>query len=780
MSFYLINNLFVNFIGLQTYYLNILKRVRLILIITFLNGITFCLNGQSDTSSLNQPLLIARLSQPITFDGIPDEEAWQSISPLKLIMYQPVFGKEPSEVTDIRIGYDDRYLYVAGRMYFKVAGMIRSSSFKRDYMGMGSDWLGIILDTYDDKENGLAFFTTPDALRWDASILKDAVVNMPDQMPFNVSWNTFWDVMTKKNQDGWFAEIRIPLSSLRFQQKGGEVKMGLIAWRWMPAKNEINIFPAIPPNWGQSSFLKPSQAKEIVFNGLKPDRPLYLAPYALSGYLSTYDLNSDGNDYARTNKPVFEVGGDIKYGLSANLVLDLTFNTDFAQVEADDELLNLTRFTLYHPEKRPFFLERSSIFDFNLGANNTLFYSRRIGLSNDGDPIRIYGGARIIGRVGKWDLAMLNMQTAPLRKKNPAGFYEEILPSENFGVLRFRRQVFNENSYIGAGFTSRIGVNGNYNIGYGLDGIFRLFGQDYLDLKFAQTYETGAEINNFMKPTRIAIDWTRRSTKGLGYTMGYSYSGLNFNPGIGFEMLDDYYSGRFNILYGWIPGEKSKLYSHTVEFMTRYSEYILDGDLMTYSNTIGWQFMTKKQWQGRVSIVYNNENLKDSLILVEDKAYVLPDKYEFVNFMGMLSTPGSNPFFLILTAEAGQFFDGWRFSTYLQPTWNISKHFELGGTYGFDHVNFAGRNMRMTNHILGIKALYMLNTKLSVNAFIQYNSAEYAIVSNLRLRYNPKEGNDFYIVFNEGRNTSLTREVPNLPVYSSRAVMVKYTYTFNL
>jgi len=750
------------------------------LIIIFLNCIAVCLYSQSDTLYLNAPLLIDRLLQPITFDGIPDEEGWHSIPPLKLTMYQPVFGKEPSEETEVRISYDDKYLYVGSRMKYSDTGMIRSSSFRRDYMGMGSDWMGIILDTYDDKENGLAFCTTPDALRWDASILKDAVVSIPDQMPFNISWNTFWDVITKKNEDDWTAEIRIPLSSLRFQLKNGEVNMGLIAWRWMPAKNETNIFPAIPPNWGQASFLKPSQAREIVFKDLKPIKPLYIAPYALAGYQSTFDLNGDGSDYSRTDKPVIEAGVDIKYGLSTNMIMDISVNTDFAQVEADDEQINLTRFSLYIPEKRSFFLERSSIFDFNLGANNTLFYSRRIGLSDDGDPIRIYGGARIIGRVGKWDLAILDMQTAPLRKKNPEGLYEEILPSENFGVLRFRRQVINENSYIGAGATSRLGVNGHYNIGYGLDGIFRLFGQDYLDMKFAQTYETGVVASNFLKPTRIAIDWTRRSEKGLGYSLGYSYSGLNFNPGIGFEMADDYYSGRLNILYGWIPGEKSKLYSHSIGLMTRYSSYLADGSLMTYSNNLGWQFVTKNQWQGLVSILYNIENLKDSLILIEDEAYVIPGRYEYVSFMGMLSTPASQPFFIMLTTEAGPFFDGRRLSARFQPTWNISKHFELGGTYGVDHLNFAQRNMKMTNHILGIKALYMLNTKLSVNAFIQYNTAENAIVSNLRLRYNPKEGNDFYIVFNEGRNTSLTRKSPNLPVYDLRGVMVKYTYTFNL
>ena len=757
-----------------------MKKHRTILLLTILTCIHLHTYSQIDTSSLNQPLLISRLSKPITFDGTPDEEAWQSTSSIKMIMFQPVFGKEPSEETDVRVGYDDKYLYVGGMMYFKDPAMIRSSSFKRDYMGMGSDWLGIILDSYNDKENGLAFFTTPDALRWDATIMKDAVVSRPDQMPFNISWNTFWDVITKRGEEGWSAEIRIPLSSLRFQEKGGEVRMGLIAWRWIPAKNEINIFPAIPPNWGQNSMLKVSQAKDVVFKELKPDKPLYIAPYALTGYISKYDLNSSGTDYVKSDRPVFEAGGDIKYGLSGNMILDLTVNTDFAQVEADDEQLNLTRFSLYYPEKRPFFLERSSIFDFNLGGNNTLFYSRRIGLSDDGDPIRIYGGARIIGRVGKWDVAMLDMQTAPLKKKNSEGINEEILPSENFGVLRFRRQVINENSYIGTGLTSRLGANGNYNIGYGLDGIIRLFGEDYLEMKWSQTFESGVTNNTFINPTRASIDWTRRSTKGLGYGFGYSYSGLNFNPGIGFEELNDYSALRMNVLYGWLPGEKSKLYSHNFENRLRYLTYLDDGSLMTLSNTFGWHFQSKGQWQGSLNIVYNNENLKDSLELLENEVYIPAGSYEFLNFMGMVATPGSNPFFLMLMTETGQYFDGWRFSIRLQPTWNISKHFELGGTYGFDHVDFPDRDVRMTNHIIGLKALYMLNTKLSVNAFIQYNTAENAVVSNLRLRYNPKEGNDFYIVFNEGRNTNLTREVPNLPLYDSRAVMVKYTYTFNL
>jgi len=753
---------------------------RILLLLTLVFVTPLCADCQTDIDSQSSKasLQISRLNGKIVFDGNPVDDAWRKIDPLRVIMFSPLWGKDPGEETDLRIGYDDNFLYVGGIMSYKDTSMVRSASFKRDYLGMGSDWLGLILDTYNDKENAVAFCTTPDALRWDASIMRDAVTNMPDEMPFNISWNTFWDVKTTKYAHGWTAEIRIPLSSLRFQEKDRIVTMGLIAWRWMPSRNETDLFPAIPPNWGQSSFLKPSQAMETQFNDIRAVKPFSIAPYLLAGYTSRQEMNSNETGYFKKDKPVFEAGGDIKLGLSGNMTLDLTINTDFAQVEADDEQINLTRFSLFYPEKRPFFLERSSVFDLNLGASNTLFYSRRIGLSDDGDPIRIYGGARLIGRVGKWDVAMLEMQTAPLSKENSEGVAEDILPSENFGVLRLRRQVINENSFIGAGFTSRLGMNGHYNLGYGLDGVIRLFGQDYLSMRWAQTFETGVEGENLLNSTRIATDWTRRSTKGLGYTFGYSYSGVNFNPGIGFEMMDNYSSSRVNLLYGWIAGEESKLYSHNVFGNTRYAAYLPEGTLMTFSNSIGWQFQTKSQWEGNFSFLYNNENLRDSLELIPKKLYVPDGDYKYFDFMSSLTTPGSNSIFLTMVNGMGQYYDGWRFSVKLTPTWNASKHFELGGTYGFDHVEFPDRDISVTNHIIGVKSLYMLNTKLSVNVFVQYNSAENGIVSNLRFRYNPAEGNDFFIVFNEGRNTNLNREVPQLPVYNGRVFMVKYSYTF--
>ena len=754
----------------------------------FLFFLGFSAYSQSESGdSLKSALKINKFSQSVVFDGVPDEEAWKEITPVKLTMHAPVYGKEPSEKTDVRIAYDDKYMYAGAILYYKDRSLMRTASLKRDYLGAGTDWFGLLFDTYNDKENSLGFFTTPDGLRMDAAIQKDAVVTLPDQMPMNLNWNTFWDVLTRQDSTGWSVELRIPISSLRFQERNGEVRMGMTIERWIPAKNESDIFPAIPPNWGQNSIMKPSQAKEIVFKGIKPDKPLYIAPYALAGYESNYEINADNTDYLKSDKPKIEAGLDIKYGLSKTLVMDLTVNTDFAQVESDDQQINLTRFSLYFPEKRMFFLERASIFDFSLGGNSNLFYSRRIGLYEDKyaeepepEPVRIYGGARITGRIKNWEVGFLDMQTAPLWKNKSAENEIMLSPSENFGVMRFRRQVFNENSYVGTMATSRLGVDGSYNMAYGLDGTFRVYKDDYFNIRWSQTFEEGIANKSLKEPTFFMALWERRSLKGLGYDLGYSQSGTHFNPGIGFEMMDDYSIVRGGVRYGWISPEKSKIYSHGPDLRFMYRKYIDNGDFMNFTNYSGWKFQTKDQWVASGFFVYNDDNLRDSLEIIPDELYIPQGRYRYASFRGEGATPMSKHFYMMLMTEMGQFYDGNRISVRLQPTWNLSKHFEFGGSYNFDHVTVSKRDVSMTNHIVGVKALYMLNIRLSVNAYIQYNTAVNEIITNLRLRYNPREGNDLYIVYDGGRNTDLSREEPNLPLYNSRSVMLKYTYTFNL
>lgn len=738
------------------------------------------LSGLPDSVFVKKELVISRLTQPVVFDGLADEAAWKDVAPFSLVMHSPVFGKAPSESTEVRLAYDEKYLYIGAALGYNDPGMMRSVSLKRDFMGMGSDWFGIILDTFNDKENGVAFFTTPDGLRFDADIQRDAYVYMPDQQPMNISWNTFWDVRTKKDKGGWSVEMRIPVSSLRFREENGQVKMGLIVQRWIPSANEMDIFPAIPPNWGQSSSLKPSQANSIVFNGIRPGKPIYIAPYILPGFEIKNELNAGETEYLRTDKPKFEAGLDIKYGLTKDLVIDLTANTDFAQVEADDQQINLSRFSLFFPEKRMFFLERASVFDFSLGGNSNLFYSRRIGLSDDGDPVRIYGGARIMGKIKKWDVGFLDMQTAPLRLHEKASEERQELPSENFGVIRFRRQIINENSYVGTMMTSRLGADGSYNLAYGIDGLIKVFGDDYFNIRWVQTFEDSVRNSAVKDPTFFMVNWERRAEKGIAYGVSLSQSGENFNPGIGFEMMNDYRTIRGSLSYGWIPGESSKLYSHSPETRTMYRTYVDDGSLMSLTNFTGWNFVFKNQTQAGLTIVYNYENLRDSLEISEDEVFIVPGRYRYLSFMGEFATPMSKPFYNIFSLEAGRYFDGKRFSVRFQPTWNISCHLELGGTYSLDRVKFTGRELGMTNHIAGIKVLYMLNTRLSANMFLQYNTAFHGIIANFRIRYNPKEGNDLYLVFNEDRNTDLNRQVPKYPSYNSRAAMIKYTYTFSL
>ncbi|MCX6563566.1 MAG: carbohydrate binding family 9 domain-containing protein, partial [Candidatus Aminicenantes bacterium] len=210
-----------------------------------------------------EPIVIQRLSAPVTLDGLSREEAWKDIKPLPLIMFIPNYGNPPSEKTEVLLGFDDDYLYIAGRLYDSEPLKIQAPSKKRDYFESNSELFGVLFDTFDDKENGLAFYTTPTGLRWDGSVSNDAEVRSITDMPVNSSWNTFWDVAVVRNDQGWFAEMRIPFSSLRFQDRDGRVVMGLLAFRWIPRKTECDVFPAVDQKLGTMAIWKPSQAREI-------------------------------------------------------------------------------------------------------------------------------------------------------------------------------------------------------------------------------------------------------------------------------------------------------------------------------------------------------------------------------------------------------------------------------------------------------------------------------------------------------------------------------------
>ena len=409
-------------------------------------------------ANAQEPLHLTRLAESIRIDGASDEPGWQKIEPLPMTMYKPTYKGEPTERTEIRIAYDEDYFYCSARCYDTDPSGVRVNSLYRDRSSK-DDKFGIILDTFNDRKSALSFWTTPAGVRGDKAIFNDGKSD-------NKHWDTYWDVATIQNEEGWFVEMRIPFSSLGFQDENGRVVMGLIAYRNIARKNERVVFPDLSPERGIDT---PSRSHPVVLEQIYSQKPVYFTPYATGGFEQTPTLNDAETAYHLKNELTGNAGIDIKYNVTSNLTLDTTLNPDFAQAEADDEQVNLSRFSLFFPEKRQFFQERSGIFSFNFIGRARLFHSRQIGIQ-DRERVPIIGGARLVGRIGSWDLGFLDMQTA--RKGD--------IPRENFGVLRLRRQVLNPDSYAGIMVTNRIDEEGNYNFAYGLDGIFRLFGKEYL------------------------------------------------------------------------------------------------------------------------------------------------------------------------------------------------------------------------------------------------------------------------------------------------------------
>jgi hypothetical protein len=334
--------------------------------------------------------IIPYMSDGINFDGIPDEEVWDRADSFPLVMHYPDNGKIPEQKTDVRLFYDDMYLYMGASIYYNDPEMITRIGKKRDYASWESDWIGIAIDTYNDKQNMMLFAVNPNGIRTDATSMNDLINGMNYDINFN--FNTFWDVMSKITGNIWQTEIRISLSSLRFQGNADKVIMGIIILRANANSNNPDYgqitYPEIPQIKGSLLFWKASMAEEVEFAGLKSRKPVYLTPYVVGGINRFYDVEA----LAAKTDYKYEAGADFKYGFTSNLTLDVTANTDFAQVEADKEQFNLTRFSLFLPEKRLFFQEKSDVFDFSFNQYDNLFYSRNIGLY-DGNPVRILGSS---------------------------------------------------------------------------------------------------------------------------------------------------------------------------------------------------------------------------------------------------------------------------------------------------------------------------------------------------------------------------------------------------
>ncbi len=715
----------------------------------------------------DQPIPISRLTEPIVMDGLSFDAAWQDIEPFPVVMHEPVFGAQPSERTEFLAAYDDDYFYFAMRGYDSNPDGIRGNVLIRDRFG-SDDYFEVMIDTFNDNENAMVFSTNPAGIRRDVAISNDATGPVGSWL--NADFDTFWDVAVTVNEEGWFAVMQIPFSSLRFQDDDGEVVMGLSMHRIIVRKTERAIFPAVEPNVN-FSYLKPSRMQKISLSGVESERPVYIRPYLMGGLERISSLQESGSAYGFDHNQKAEAGLDIKYGLTNNLTLDLTLNTDFAQVEADDQQVNLTRFSLFFPEKRQFFQERAGLFEFRTGGQSRLFHSRRIGLTNSGEMVRILGGARVVGRVGSWDLGVLNMQTDEKGDQ----------PMENFGAIRLRRQVINPYSYAGGIATTRIGADGQYNIAYGIDGSFRLYGDDYLTFQWAHTLDESEGVDRDWSPGasgRFSGLFEKRLSDGVGYSTGVVWSGADYNPGVGFLRRTDFTQFNQEISYTYRHGDESRFISNAVEVEGDLFYRNSDWSIETFELEAEWDFMTKSGADGGIGIKRTYEDILFPFNL--DQNTIIHDgEYTFYQVTANYRMSRAGLFRVGVNAEAGGFFDGKGYSLSVRPSWSVSPHLEIEGTYNYVNVRFSERDQTFNSHLARLRLGIPFNTQISTNLFLQYNSVVDSFSTNARFRYNFSEGHDLWIVYNENLNTNIRQmALPEMPRSDFRAFMVKYTYTF--
>lgn len=730
-----------------------------------MQGMLVVLSCAAAATMSAQAIVLHRVSSPFHLDGVLDEPDWRALQSLPLTMFRPTSGGTPTESAEVRIGYDDRYLYVGARLGMRDVQAIRSQTVTRDGLGV-DDWFRVMLDPYNDRQSGVMFRTNPAGAQYDAAISTDGAV-------INDSWNAFWDVATARDANGWSLEMRIPLSSLRFQVMNNRATMGLIVSRFISASNELSTFPAVDAHFPNADA-RPSLSQTIVLEGVRPTKPVYLTPYGLGGTSVTNGLNASGTGLRHDRSTTHEFGGDLKVALTSNLNLDLTANTDFAQVEADDQQVNLTRFDLSFAEKRQFFQEGAGIFAVDLsglGGPESMFYSRRIGLADDGRPLRLLGGARLVGRVGGWDVGALDMESA-----TASG-----VGQENLGVLRLRKQMFNDESTIGAIATMRAGIAGQQNSALAIDGHIRVLPRDFLLFNVGQSVDERAPGSGAdAQLVQVGIERPPSvESEGFTYRAGVQRAGSSFVPGLGFFPRNDYTLWYGEAHYGVNPGEHSIfqiIQPNVVSF-----RYVSNVDGSTQSGYTGAYVYAglRSGTSGFIGVIRNVEQLPDELTL-PDGVTVPAGTHSFTALNIGFTPTARNAFRISVSATIGGLYDGRQVDVIVQPTWTVSSRVEASASLERNHITFAGRNQVLDADLAHLRLQVAFNTRLSVGALVQYSRSARLTAGNLRARYRFSEGRDLYVVLNNVANTDRDRLQPlgpRLPAEQNQTLLVKYSHT---
>jgi len=710
-----------------------------------------------------------RLMEGLRIDGTLDEAFYRDVRSMSdFIQVEPDTGQAATERTETWVAYDADNIYVSFKVWDSQMDTLIATEMRRDSTSswQGNDLVSFIFDTFYDRRTALTFTMNPLGGRSDGTMVNDR--------QYSSDWNPVWETKTGRFDGGWTVEAAIPFKSLRYQPGAAQV-WGFNAMRVKRSKNEVSTLTRVPPARGQSGFQNAQFAATLVGLEAPPNGAnLDIKPYAISS-LTTDRIATP----SVSNDPEAEAGLDVKYAVTQGLVADLTINTDFAQVEADEQQINLTRFNLFFPEKRDFFLENQGTFAFGgvainsaggnfnggfIGGTNSapiMFYSRRIGLSGDHQvPLNV--GGRLTGRAGKFSVGALNIQTGDKTVEFGA-------PATNFSVIRVKRDVLRRSS-VGLMFTNRsvstVGTGANRS--YGIDGTFAFFDNLQINSYWAAT-ETEGLSSHDNDSYRGQLDYS-----GDRYTVQLEHLkiGDNFNPEMGFLRRDDIVRDYARFKFSPRPRRRSAVRKYVYDGSI---EYIEDGTGHLESREQALEFALEFQNSDRFSIGYANE-FEYLPVPSPIGSVVLPvGDYHFDTFRVGYNLAQQHSVAANLTAEVGTFYNGHRTSlTATRGRVPVTNQLSVEPTYSFNRVRLEQGNF--TTHLAGSRVTYSVTPLMFFSALLQYNSGLNAVSTNARFRWEYRPGSELFVVYNEERNT-LT---PSFPGLNNRAFIVKINRLFRM
>jgi Domain of unknown function (DUF5916) len=737
-----------------------------------------------DVDKSNRPRVRAhRIAVPPTLDGLVNEPAWDDIEPAtNFIQQEPNEGQPATEKTEVRVGFDEKDLYLGIICFDSQPDSIVVTQNRRDATLTDTDSVEILLDTFNDQQNAVIFGTSPTGIEYDGQVSKAGQgrggVGSPARAggsggqggaqrggasSFNLNWDGVWWVRAQVTKRGWEAELKIPFKSLRYHP-GPERVWGLNLKRNLRRRNEQSFWAPVSRAFAFNYQIE--LAGKLEGLALETHRNLKLLPYGLTGFKQDYFLSENPTRIQHT------AGLDVKYSVTPSLTLDATFNTDFAQVEVDEEQINLTRFDLFFPEKRPFFLENSGTFEFGSPREVEIFFSRRIGIDESGVQIPIDAGVRMSGKAGKYDIGMLNMQTRKL-----AG----VAPANNFTVARISRE-FGRRSSIGGiavnrqSTSSLLGLNRQpYNRTFGVDANLGFGRYANLFSYFAKSITPGKNSSNQAAASTFEYDDQHHRID-----LAYQEVGRNFNPEVGFVRRIGYRKPSFGYRYTHTP-EGKRLRSIFPHFQWNQWYTIAEEGTPTGKESGFEHYHLDSRWQNGSSLgIAWNRNFErlDKPFEVSPGVQIRPGAYQFSEMVANFGSDPSATFFTDGNVAIGHFYGGTIRTINLNGGYRVGYRFTFSGNYIRNFIRLP--EGKFNTDLVGYRFNWSLTPKSYFQSFIQYNNQTHQVGINARLGLLSTSSTGLFIVYNSHVSTIDYTDPHDVDRRTlSRGLFVKFNYLFD-